>query len=74
MAESVDVDAIVDKVMVSPRILTVGDVAAVLRLSVAATKRIPPAELPYSRVGSRGDRRYEAKDVEAYLVARRVSS
>lgn len=35
-------------------------------------KRIPPSELPYTRVGSRGDRRYRVADVEAYIARRTV--
>ncbi len=53
-------------------LLSAREVASALGLSLAATKRIPPAELPYARVGARGDRRYQADDVSAYLRARRV--
>lgn len=55
-------------------LLSVAELARLLGLSTSATKRIAPAELPYSRVGSRGDRRYQATDVDAYLAKRRVSS
>lgn len=51
--------------------LSAQEVAAALGLSVAATKRIPPAQLPYSRVGARNDRRYAPADVQAYVAARR---
>lgn len=53
------------------------DVAAVARmlgLAVNTTKRLPPGELPYFRVTSRGDRRYRLGDVRAYLAARRIGS
>lgn len=52
-------------------LISAGEVAVLLGLSVAATKRIPPAELPYSRVGARNDRRYAPADVQAYVTARR---
>lgn len=55
-------------------LLSVGEVAAFLGLSTSATKRIPPRELPYSRVGARGDRRYSKTDVSAYVESRRVAS
>lgn len=52
--------------------LKVAEAAAAMGLSVSAVKRIPPADLPYTRVASRGDRRYRPEDVRAYLEARRV--
>ena len=55
-----------------PTLLPVAGVAAALGLSVSATKRIPPEELPYLRVARRGDRRYTTDAVRAYLEARRV--
>lgn len=55
-------------------LLSVSELARRLGLSVQATKKIAPAELPYTRVGSRGDRRYQAEDVDAYLARRRVES
>lgn len=56
------------------RLLSVPELAEYLGLSRSATKRIPPAELPFSRVGSRGDRRYQSVDVDRYVAARRVES
>lgn len=53
-------------------LFTARNVADLLGLSLAATKRIPPDELPYARVGARGDRRYQAEDVAGYLRAKRV--
>ena len=32
--------------------------------------RIPPSEIPFFRVGVRGDRRYRREDVEAYIRRR----
>lgn len=55
-------------------LLSVSELARRLGLSVQATKKIAPAELPYTRVGSRGDRRYQEGDVAAYLSKRRVES
>jgi len=52
--------------------LKVAEAARIIGLSVSAVKRIPPADLPYIRVASRGDRRYAPADVRAYLEARRV--
>lgn len=40
-------------------------------ISVNTLKAIPPSELPYFRVGTRGDRRYEPSAVEAYKLRRR---
>lgn len=56
------------------RYLRVAEVAAALGLSVSGTKKIPPKDLPYTRVARRGDRRYLVDDVRAYLEARRVGS
>jgi len=52
--------------------LKVAEAAAAMGLSVSAVKRISPADLPYTRVASRGDRRYHVDDVRRYLAARRV--
>jgi hypothetical protein len=52
--------------------LKVAAAAAMIGLSVSAVKRIPPIDLPYTRVAKRGDRRYRHSDVIAYLEARRV--
>jgi hypothetical protein len=48
------------------------EVARWLGLHVNTVKHIPPAQLPYYRVGSRGDRRYLLDDVRAYREARTV--
>lgn len=47
-------------------------VANLLGMAASAVKRIPPADLPYFRVGTRGDRRYDREDVARYIAARRV--
>lgn len=49
-------------------LLTVRDVAGLLRIHANTVKRIPRDELPYMRIVARGDRRYRPEDVEAYLV------
>lgn len=51
-------------------VLTARDVAAMLAIHVNTVKRIPPGELPYFRVTSRGDRRYRIADVMAYIERR----
>lgn len=51
--------------------LSVTDVASILGVVAKTVKAIPSAELPFFRVGSRGDRRYAMRDVERYLAARR---
>lgn len=48
--------------------------AKLLFVHVNTAKRIPASELPYARIGGRGDRRYRLGDVRAYLAARRVES
>lgn len=50
-----------------------GEVARALRIHINTLKRIPPADLPYFRFGPRGDRRYAAGDVDAYIEKRMVS-
>lgn len=52
------------------RPLSVRDVAEMLGVHVNTVKRLP---LPYFRVGSRGDRRYELRDVIAYKLERKVA-
>lgn len=54
--------------------LGVGDVALALGVHRNSVKRIPGGELPFWRFGSRGDRRYRAADVEAYMRRRRGTS
>ncbi len=54
-------------------VLNVDDVAALLGIHGNTVKRIPPEELPYFRVGSRGDRRYDGKDVRAYILSKTVT-
>lgn len=55
-------------------LLSAPELARRLGIGLAAAKRIPASELPYVRVNSRGDRRYQAKDVDAFLARRRVES
>lgn len=53
------------------RPLTASQVGDLLGLALSAVKRIPAEELPFFRVGSRGDRRYDRIDVARYMAARR---
>lgn len=50
--------------------LTPIEVAKRLRVHVNTVKRIPARELPYFRIGSRGDRRYMISDVDAYIKSK----
>ena len=47
--------------------LKANEVAEALRVHVNTVKRISPSELPYIRVSSRGDRRYNETDVADYV-------
>jgi len=58
--------------MITSLVLTAHEVAERLRVHVNSVKRIPPAELPYFRFGSRGDRRYLESDLIAYIAQRLV--
>ncbi len=53
--------------------MSAADVAKMLNVHNNTIKRIPPDELPYIRIGHRGDRRYRTEDVLAYLKRNRVS-
>lgn len=52
------------------RALTALEVAQVLGVHVNTVKRIHADELPFFRIGSRGDRRYAEADVTSYMQAR----
>lgn len=51
--------------------LTTREAARVLDVHMNTLKRIPSEELPFFRVGRRGDRRYLGDDVLAYLERNR---
>ena len=51
-------------------ILTLAEVCDMLRVHRNTAKKIPPGELPFFRIGSRGDRRYVEADVLAYIARR----
>jgi excisionase family DNA binding protein len=51
----------------NPDWLTAMDVARYFGIHVKTVKRIPPNELPYLRIGGRGDRLYRRADVEAFI-------
>lgn len=53
-------------------VINVDDVAALLGIHRHTVKRLDPADLPYFRVGTRGDRRYRVVDVERYIKERTV--
>ena len=57
----------------SPDYLRAREVAEILRLTIGVVKAIPSSDLPYVRLNTRGDRRYDRADVEAFLAARRQS-
>lgn len=48
--------------------LTVTQVSVMLGIHNNTVKKIPPTELPYFRVASRGDRRYLLEDIRAYIL------
>jgi len=48
------------------RPLTVREVAERLGIHVNTVKRIHPEDLPYFRIGKRGDRRYDVSHVTRY--------
>lgn len=50
--------------------LSASAVAKRLGVHLNTVKRIPPSELNFFRIGSRGDRRYRLADVEAYIERR----
>ena len=58
--------------MITAEILTVREVCAYLGVHPNTVKRIPACELPYMRIGSRGDRRYHPDDLQAYIDRRTV--
>ena len=51
--------------------LNVAEVARHLGCHPNTVKRIPPRELPFFRIGSRGDRRYELDDICSYIERHR---
>lgn len=52
--------------------LNVSEAAAFLGVHVNTLKRIDPRELPFFRIGARGDRRYDALDLRKYKGQRMV--
>ena len=52
--------------------LTALEIARLLRVHINTIKRIPPSDLPFVRVTPRGDRRYDRRDLEAFLASRRT--
>jgi hypothetical protein len=54
--------------------LTANEVGLWLGCHVNTVKKIPAGELPFFRIGTRGDRRYEQSDVVAYIKRRKVAA
>jgi hypothetical protein len=54
--------------------LTIGEAARALGVDKNSVRAWPADELPYHRIGRRGDRRYRAVDVAAYAASRREGS
>lgn len=60
--------------MISIGPLSVEEVGNRLGVHANTVKRIPPAELPYFRIGTRGDRRYLLENVLEYIRRRTIDS
>jgi hypothetical protein len=58
--------------MISIGPLSAWEVSNRLGVHINTVKRIPPSELPFFRVGHRGDRRYLLESVEEYIRRRSV--
>jgi hypothetical protein len=54
--------------------MTATAVSIFLGIHNNTVKKIPASELPYFRVGARGDRRYLPSDVDAYIDRHMVRS
>jgi excisionase family DNA binding protein len=65
-----DVDTFLRAIVKLEQPVSVSEVARLLGVHTNTVKRIDPEHLPYFRVGSRGDRRYQRDDVRAYIYAR----
>jgi excisionase family DNA binding protein len=52
--------------------LTAVEAAELLGIHVNTLKRLPPEDLPFFRVTTRGDRRYRLTDIDDYIEARMV--
>jgi hypothetical protein len=58
--------------MTTNRPIRVVEVRDILGVHYNTVLRIDPRELPYFRVGSRGDRRYLPEDVRSYVEKRTI--
>lgn len=54
-------------------LLSAAEVAEWFHVHRNTLRNIPASDLPFTRVGSRGDRRYAYGDVVAYLERRRTA-
>lgn len=52
--------------------LSISEASRALGMHANSIKRIPPAELPYMRLGDRGDRKYHRNDIVAFIEKRMV--
>jgi len=52
--------------------LTADEVGLWLGVHKNTVKRIPAGELPFFRIGTRGDRRYVQSDAIAYIERRKI--
>ena len=58
--------------MTDTMMVTAAEVADMLHIHINTVKRIPATELPFYRIGHRGDRRYLLSDVQSYLRLRKA--
>jgi hypothetical protein len=63
-------EAAIRKIVKPDQPITARHAAVLLGVHINTLKRIPPDQLPYFRVGTRGDRRYHMRDVKAYMNRR----
>jgi hypothetical protein len=63
-------DAFIRSIVKPDQPMRVSVVALALGVHPHTVKRIPSEQLAYFRVGTRGDRRYLARDVKAYIDRR----
>jgi len=56
-----------------PEFFTAYQVAKLFNIHVNTLKRMPPEDLPFMRITTRGDRRYLRKDIEAFIEKRIIN-
>lgn len=65
-----DVAAFFRQIVKPDQPISARQASILLGVHINTLKRLPPEELSYFRVGARGDRRYLARDVKAYIDRR----